>query len=590
MAITMTMTMAMMIRIVSFTLFSSTVKYSDAFSLSLPSPSSISSSSSSSSSSSLLIYNYQILQKTSVVDNSNTNSALFASSSTTTNNNNDDNFDENDDIDDDEEDEDNEEKESKKNKMRKQEEEDAAERWKIQAQELREQIKKMEDNLSEQRPNSGNSIINNIRSSSLKYKETELEATLNELTSKNKKSKEQEQDDEPPASILDGKRILVVGANGRLGSMVCRKLLRTYPEIKEVIAMVHIVGENSMRGYGRLSYEVGAEDGRGTISPAWSLNTNDDEPDQTWNTQRFEYDEEVMAGHNLQKLRVVECEVLDPLQCTTIMDDAQPDIIVWCASDFNGNIPRAISGGSGPLSSLPFLFRAVASPDKGRCEIEGLYNIVGALKKMKQETIQRERRLSAFDNNDNNNNNNKKDDDDSNNDNNKTQQQPVDVLIVSICPDALGDFETPFGRFLDIKRQGEDMIPTQFPSLTYSVLQFAQYEDNFVKEDLELKCMVVEKEAPRIVPSIEQQQQQQGSNNSSSFYDAITNPSLSSSQQQEKGEEEEETTPTTNRSKKTMIRRINRRDAARAVTEALIDPDFRQKKIQVWTNEVGGSK
>merc|ERR1712238_33938 len=119
-----------------------------------------------------------------------------------------------------------------------------------------------------------------------------------------------------------------------------------------------------------------------------------------------------------------------------------------------------------------------------------------------------------------------------------------------------------FGRFLDIKRQGEDMIPTQFPSLTYSVLQFAQYEDNFVKEDLELKCMVVEKEAPRI----EQQQQQQ----------------------QEKGEEE--TASTTKSSKQTMIRRINRRDAARAVTEALIDPDFRQKKIQVWTNEVGGNK
>jgi len=580
--------MTMMRRIISFSLFSSIVNYSDAFSLSLSStsPSPISSSSSSSS---LLIYNYQILEKISAVDNSNTNSALFASSSSATNNDNGDNFDDNDNIDDDQEDDDDddEEKKSKEKKMRKEEEEDAAERWKIQAQELREQIKKMEDNLSEQRPNS-DSIINNIRSSSLKYKETELEATLNELTSKNKKSKAQEssKDVEPPVSILDQKRILVVGANGRLGSMVCRKLLRTYPEIKEVIAMVHIVGENSMRGYGRLSYEVGAEDGRGTISPAWSLNNNDDEPDQTWNTQRFEYDEEVMAGHNLQKLRVVECEVLDPLQCTTIMDDAQPDIIVWCASDFNGNIPRAISGGSGPLSSLPFLFRAVASPDKGRCEIEGLYNIVGALKKMKQETIQRERRLSAFDNNDNN--NNKKDDDDNNN--NKTQQPPVDVLIVSICPDALGDFETPFGRFLDIKRQGEDMIPTQFPSLTYSVLQFAQYEDNFVKEDLELKCMVVEKEAPRIVPSIEQQQQQQqgNSNSSSSFYDAITNPSLSSSQQPEKGEEE--TTSTTKSSKKTMIRRINRRDAARAVTEALIDPDFRQKKIQVWTNEVGGNK
>ena len=30
-----------------------------------------------------------------------------------------------------------------------------------------------------------------------------------------------------------------------------------------------------------------------------------------------------------------------------------------------------------------------------------------------------------------------------------------------------------------------------------------------------------------------------------------------------------------------------RRDAARAVGEALVDPDFQNKKIQVWTNEVG---
>jgi len=548
------------------------VKYTDAFSLSSPTSKSLSSLSSS-----LLICNRRVVtsfEKASADGNCNRNSILSASSSSTTNN------DDNGDDDNENEDED---EESKKKEIRKNEEEDAAERWKFQAKELREQIKKMEDNLSEQRPS--NSINNNIRSSSSKEIETELEATLNELTSKNKKSREQSKE---PVSILDGKRILVVGANGRLGSMVCRKLLRTYPEIKEVIAMVHIVGENSMRGYGRLSYEVGAEDGRGTISPAWSLNTNEDEPDQTWNTQRFEYDEEVMAGHNLQKLRVVECEVLDPLQCTTIMEDSQPDIIVWCASDFNGNIPRAISGGSGPLSSLPFLFRAVASPDKGRCEIEGLYNMVGAMKNMKQETIQRERRLSAFDN-DNNNNNNK---DDGNND--RKQQAPVDVLVVSICPDAFGDFETPFGRFLDIKRQGEDMIPNQFPSLNYSVLQFAQYEDNFVKEDLELKLMVVENEAPRIVPtadnsSIEQQEQQVGSSSSSSFFDAITNPSSSQQQEQDK-REETTTTKSSSSSKKTIIRRINRRDAARAVTEALIDPDFRQKKIQVWTNEVGDSK
>jgi hypothetical protein len=56
------------------------------------------------------------------------------------------------------------------------------------------------------------------------------------------------------------------------------------------------------------------------------------------------------------------------------------------------------------------------------------------------------------------------------------------------------------------------------------------------------------------------------------------NTSSSSSSQQQ---QQQQTTT------KQKVRRINRRDAARAVTEAMIDPDFRGKKIQVWTNEVG---
>lgn len=67
---------------------------------------------------------------------------------------------------------------------------------------------------------------------------------------------------------LRNKRVLVVGANGRVGSMVCLYFLRNHPKT-EVVAAVHYVGENSptQRRYGRLSYEVGAEDGVGTIRP-----------------------------------------------------------------------------------------------------------------------------------------------------------------------------------------------------------------------------------------------------------------------------------------------------------------------------------
>jgi hypothetical protein len=257
---------------------SSIVEYSDAFSFS-------SSMSSFSSTSSTYIRSRATLVTTSIFENNNV-AALFASSSSSSSSSSagDNSADADDNTDDHDE---NNEEEEKKNEQNS-EQEDAAERWKIQAKELREQIQKMEDNLpSRTRSTSSLSSTDEI---------SEVEATINELSyNLIKKNKE-------PASILDGKRILVVGANGRLGSMVCRKLLRTYPEIKELIAMVHVVGENSetSRGYGRLSYEVGAEDGRGTINPAWDLQDRN---------AYFEFDEEVMSDYNLQKLRVVEGEV-----------------------------------------------------------------------------------------------------------------------------------------------------------------------------------------------------------------------------------------------------------------------------------------
>ena len=110
-------------------------------------------------------------------------------------------------------------------------ENDEADRLKAQAEALREQIRKMEKVLPQDRRQSSPPPPSS--------------------TPKNTPTK--------PTSLLDNQRVLVVGSNGRLGSMVCRYLLRQHPELKEVIACVHVVGENSetSRGYGRLAYEVG---------------------------------------------------------------------------------------------------------------------------------------------------------------------------------------------------------------------------------------------------------------------------------------------------------------------------------------------
>ena len=310
---------------------------------------------------------------------------------------------------------------------------------------------------------------------------------------------------------LKNKTVLVVGSNGRLGSMTTRHLLRNHPEVKEVLAAVHYVGEASTRGYGRLSYEVGAEDGVGTIGAAWSEDRN----------AYFEYSDE-MKDYNLNKLRVVEVELLDPEQCKTIMEGV--DCVIWCATDFEGNRPRAIAS-----LNFAFLFRAVADPTKGRVEIEGLRNVMGALKQNKQDRM-RVKRMSgemggeALPSSSSLNGEN----------------DPTSFVLVSAAPEALGNFETPFGEFNGLKREGEGIVKREFPSLTHSILQMGQYDDNFVEESLELNI----------------------------DHSAVSN-----------NNDSEDEAAQLERAK----RRINRRDAARAAVDALLDEKLVDETVQVWT-------
>jgi hypothetical protein len=340
-------------------------------------------------------------------------------------------------------------------------EDDESARFRKKAAELREQVRQMEQNLGEKRP----------RNYDMPPEPSVEEGVETEMS-------------------LKKKRVLVVGANGRLGSMVCRYLLRNNPET-EVVACVHYVGEASSRGYGRLSYEVGAEDGVGSIGAAWS---GDDR------VATFEY-ADYMKDYNLQNLRLVECELLDPVQCNTICEGV--DSVIWCATDFNGNQPRAISG-----LNIAFLFRAVASPTKGRVEVEGLRNILGGLKLARQES--NARRSSPAGN------------------------QPINFVLVSASPDSLPDFETPFGTFQGLKREGEDIVRNEFPSLSHTVLQMGRYEDNFVEEGRDIE-----------------------------FEEAKISSADDSDFQR---------------------RRINRRDAARAAVESLTNKEVQGKKNEVWSD------
>jgi hypothetical protein len=360
-----------------------------------------------------------------------------------------------------------------------------AETLRKKAQELRQQIRDMEATLGDQRLLRNN--INNNNGAAVAVTEP--------------------QQLEEPMSLRN-KQVLVVGANGRVGSMVCRYLLRNHPQTK-VVACCHYIGEDSMtsRGYGRLSYEVGAEDGVGRIGPAWS---SADE-----RTATFEY-ADYMKDYQLQNLRLVECELLDPVQCTTICEGI--DSVIWCATDFNGNQPRAISG-----LNVAFLFRALAAPTKGRVEIEGLRNLLGGLKTQQQEKRRYQQQQQGGSTS-------------SSEEIKDDIPRALNVVLVSTDPDAFEDFETPFGTFNGLKREGEDILKKEFPSLSYSILQMGRYDDNFVAEDLDVQYV-----SP--------------------------------------GDDDEDSST----SRRKGRRKINRRDAARAAVDALTNNDLRGKVVRVWT-------
>ena len=300
--------------------------------------------------------------------------------------------------------------------------------------------------------------------------------------------------------------------------MITRHLLRSHPELKEVIAAVHYVGEATTRGYGRLSYEVGAEDGRGSIGAAWSEERN----------ASFEYDAEIMDGYNLNKLRVVEVELLNPNQVRTITEDV--DAVIFCATDFEGNRPRAVAGFNAAL-----LFRAVADPLKGRVEIEGVRNCLeGLLAGINDRKYKNN--LAGVNTVEESNN-----------------AGPTQFILISSTPDAFSEFDTPFGEFNGLKRQSEYIVANEFPSISHCILQMGRYDER-VEEGLEIfhEEALDDTEIVDGVIGAKQLQSQEEKKPRSIWDDEVK-------------------------------RKINRRDAARAAVEALLDEDLENLKVQCYT-------
>ena len=395
-----------------------------------------------------------------------------------------------------------------------------ARRLQEKAQKLRDEIRQMESSMERRRRPDNNSM--------------EPSQSSNTNTT-----------DNPSSKSLKDKRILILGANGRLGSMITRYLLRTHPEVKEVVAAVHYVpptGSSTTRGYGRLSYEVGAEDGIGSIGPIWSSNNDE------YNAS-FQYNPDTMSGYNLHKLRIVEVELLDPNQVRTIISENVVDAMIYCATDFEGNRPRAVAS-----LNAAFLFRAIASPTKGRVEVEGVRNCLeGLLGEVKERRWREQRQRQSSSSSSLGYSDDVEITETQNKISSSSSSDPIQFVLVSTSPDAYGDFETPYGEFNGLKRQGERMVMEEFPSLSsYCVLQMGKFDDNFVQEGLELQYEeVVGMEEDTVVVDgvITAKKPIRGGN----------------------GRDDG------------MQKRINRRDAARAVVEALVNESLEGKKVQVYT-------
>jgi len=129
----------------------------------------------------------------------------------------------------------------------------------------------------------------------------------------------------PP--LLPRCTIAVAGANGRVGSAVCREILRSHPQVT-VRALVRDAG-NPWEGYGRLSYEVGAEEGKMDLRPAWAL----DEDGRFGQPASMEFDPDVQGNYGLDRLEIRECELRYRKDVDDVLSDV--DAVVYCATAFN---------------------------------------------------------------------------------------------------------------------------------------------------------------------------------------------------------------------------------------------------------------
>ncbi|GMH55341.1 hypothetical protein TrRE_jg6664 [Triparma retinervis] len=148
---------------------------------------------------------------------------------------------------------------------------------------------------------------------------------------------------------------------------------------------------------------------------------------------------------------------------------------------------------------------------EGRVEIEGVRNVLSAIKKKKGGEGGGKKGFN-------------------------------ELVIVSVAEGCLDDFVTPLGDFLSVKKEGERLVE-EFPSVNSCVVRLGKFDDNFVEEGRELLV---------------------GGGGEGGG---------------EGGEVWREM-----RKEGGKRRKINRRDAARAVVGGVMETEWTGKVVEVWTD------
>mmetsp|Transcript_127935 Transcript_127935/g.239303 ORF Transcript_127935/g.239303 Transcript_127935/m.239303 type:complete len:467 (-) Transcript_127935:84-1484(-) len=341
--------------------------------------------------------------------------------------------------------------------------------------------------------------------------------------------------------------IAVAGANGRVGSSVCRELLRRNPEVT-VRALIRDAND-PMYGYGRLSYEVGAEEGRYNIKPAWVY----DEDSGRFGAQTMEFDEERQGGYGLDRLEIREVDLRYGKDAALAFADV--DAVVYCATAFDGRrnrLPERVADTANAINKAGMAFFELRFGDllfgnkgqddenarrreevKGRiADVEGLDLAVQVFEKAKGRRAQLNKLTGGQPGS-------------------TTTQLPIDFVLVSsaaaLCYSDISGEENGFGK---AKRMGEAIL--RETSLPHLIIRAAEIDETVTPDMLDVK---LDEKPP------------------------IAGPAGYTSQG-----------PSADRNA-VLSRRINPRDIARYIADQICQPlegNSTSKTVEVWTGSMEG--